>query len=1437
VNNLPQSLDDFLKSTQTGSNGLQSIDDFLGIQQEPDQQPTIPSMTPSEIKNRFGVSNFVDVTQSPRFKEIEQTPVVHGPPVPDTRSGVERTLDYIFKENPVMRVINAPFAYGAQKAADMPYLDGKTDELGFRSLGERMAAQNPVASTGNATIDNIAKKAGDLIAPFYGMQGLPSSVASIPLAQVTANRIGAQVGTGLGGKLASSVATGAMEGAYQGFGGELATDTNPTAGKLAESTAFGVGAGAGLGVLGKLAGSALGSAVERFKARKATEVAPEVQQATQRVFNEYRKPAGPQTLDDVTKGIMDEVNQRITPPLENPKLLDKYLRQHLGEDIPKNELDGLSYNDKAELAQYVKDSLDVHDVASQVAKERGYNWSDMVGARTEPTQSANHVTLDEIIAKEQPVTEQPVTTNTVTKPVTEQPAIKQANPTVDGMRERGHSQTVRLSDMTPEPLKDVFSDPELYKTRSTVKLHEDAQKYIAKNGLQNAYDFVMGAKKMTDKHNAVAQVIAKQLANSGDISRAIDVVSKTAKSGTELGRAIQALSLWNRMDTEGAILLAQRQLNRGNKGEYVSLTPEQAQPIVAATEKIRQVEQTKSLAEEVMDIVANKPAGEKLTDAEVAKIKEFQKQVSEIDGKVKKFLPEEKAAKPRKVVQEIDKVKPEERTRDQIVSYWDARAEIARQKLAKQRNVGIIANTENPVLLYAELGVAKLVKGAVKLADFTEQMVREYGESVKSNIHQVYNKSVDLFRKSQGLPTNDDLTKLVNKAVKDRKLDELEASRLQAWAKDIAFYTDDNLRTEAVQDLQLALKAIGDSTLGQKISTLQTGAQLLNAVTIERNVIGNVASLVAEKVNKVVAVPIDWTFSRLTGERTVKFNPLNQESMWRNYMIGTKSGWKGVSPNGMLNSYDIRPEVFGNKNPLKYITKSLGATMQGFDHAFYRSAYGDVLATYAEQLGKSQGLTRAQIKAQMPDLLKQLDQSIYDLADEAGRYATYQDDTLLSHGAEMLKRGLNKLTDKPVSMIVDKGLLPKSLSTEGFGLGDIVLKYAKTPANLIMRGIDYSPIGILRGMMELAPLVLRRGTFDQYEATRALSRAITGTLGLTGVGYLLADAGILTGSSSMDKDMRSIQEQSGQGAYKVNWSALGRYLTNGFDKNAAKFQPGDHVMDYAWLQPAAISVAMGVNANKAVKERKDGYATGWKVAEKALLGGLASVLENPMVQGISNVIDAGTDIIKKNDATKAKGLIKGVPASFVPTLLNQARTATDNQQRETYSKDLLTEMGNLIKNKLPGLSKTLPVSNDSLGNPRERIQGGQENTVRQYLTSFFSPAKLTEYEVSDEAKMVLDLMNDSNDQTILPRIVDKYLYVDDPITKKQKKIDLNAEQFSKLQQKVGKEVTRKLQLSANYLSNPSIRTDVKVKRVKDILSEVGAKARNDLRAEMGYKRK
>lgn len=1174
-------------------------------------------------------------------------------------------------------------------------------------------------------------------------------------------------------------------------------------------------------------------------------------------------------LDHVMERIRPEVESIITPP-QRRDLLIEYIQKHT--DIPKEEIWNLPMQDLNELGQHVRNGIDLPKIATETAAKHGYDLPKLLdrevpSVSSKVAQDAQSRTYG-VYPETLPTVKRPDSFNIsggaraaapvesvgFTRPrgnatpkagrVQEPPQLTGRNQTAPIIpraevrnvankpkpNELGFAQTVRQSDSTSPTIKQRLEDAPMIGNRTTNAADEErARKLIERNGIHGATNDLLAKKKISSVDNFVAQELLKHYQEVGDIDSFLSVLNKTARENRFMGQAIQALSKWGKLDSEGAALLANKIVNRGKSAaESVDLTPEQLKPVTAATTKVGTANNTRNLADEVMKIVSNKANGEALTQEEQAVIQQFKNQVNEVNSAAKSFLP--KAKNVDDTIKRVSEIKPKDRTRDQVTNYLDAKAEKARKRLAAQRNLGFAATSKgNPAVDYAIIGAAKIAKGVVKMADFTESMIKEYGSGIKPIINEVYNRSVNIFRRENGLPTIEELDRVVNAAIKRSSLTADEAYKMKSWANEIGFMSD-KFKVEATQDMQLALRRLNPPTLGQKVSSLQASAQLLSIPTLLRNVLGNELFNVQEKFNKLLAVPIDYALSKLTGERHLVFKTNNQEQYWRNYGNGTAGGWKGVSPNGQLSASDIYPEAFGEKNPLKYLVKLTGAELQGFDHASYMRAYGDTVGTYATLLGKSKGLSNAEIKRQMPELIKQLDSKIMDIADQAGQYATFQDDTLLSKGAVGLKRLLNKPTDLANKYLVDKGVLNNKLSMEGFGLGDIILKYAKTPANIVMRGIDYSPLGFIRGIGELIPLVTKK-EFNQREAALALSRAITGTLGLSGVGYALADAGILTGGSSSDADIRGLEGMSGKGAYKANLSALRRYIMSGLDKSEAQYQEGDKLMNYAWLQPAALSLAMGVDANKAINDKKLGVdKSSFEVALNALSGGLKSVLEQPLVTGVKQV--AG--IRSWDDVGK---IFKGVPSSFVPALAGQARDFTDNATRSTYDPDMLKEVLNMVVNRLPGLSKSLPQTYSTLGTPNERIQGGKALTPPQFANSFLNPARFTAYTVTPEAKMVIDLINQTGETKVAPRATGKTLIVEDSVTKKNKSIDLTNEQYTELQRVVGEKTAAGLHRIQSILKDPARKDDVKVKRVVDLLDKVGNDARNDLRKRLGYKTK
>ncbi|RUS42263.1 hypothetical protein [Cohnella sp. AR92] len=151
-----------------------------------------------------------------------------------------------------------------------------------------------------------------------------------------------------------------------------------------ENVAIGGVAGGTIGgVFSKLGEYApkMKSAFDGLLKRKQA-ISPEVEQAASEVLAtatpESTIRMGPaeriKTTNDLMTEIGAEVNKRMTPPLDNPNELAKWLQTNLGDDIPLNEVNKLSPDDMRQLAEEVRSGMSKAEVAMKVANEKGHDF-------------------------------------------------------------------------------------------------------------------------------------------------------------------------------------------------------------------------------------------------------------------------------------------------------------------------------------------------------------------------------------------------------------------------------------------------------------------------------------------------------------------------------------------------------------------------------------------------------------------------------------------------------------------------------------------------------------------------------------------------------------------------------------------------------------------------------------------------------------------------------------------------------------------------------------------------------------------------------------------------------------------------------------------------------------------------------------------------------
>ena len=321
-------------------------------------------------------------------------------------------------------------------------------------------------------------------------------------------------------------------------------------------------------------------------------------------------------------------------------------------------------------------------------------------------------------------------------------------------------------------------------------------------------------------------------------------------------------------------------------------------------------------------------------------------------------------------------------------------------------------------------------------------------------------------------------------------------------------------------------------------------------------------------------------------------------------------------------------------------------------------------------------------------------QEAINLAYDEALKATFKDDNALSNTLSTLKKKMGKI-------------------------GDVILPFTKTPANLAMRGFEYSPAGFVKTFNDFANTKkANKGTMTNADISRFLgdlSKNITGS-GMILLGYSLAKSGIITGGYSENENER-------------NWQKL-----KGYQPNA--FHIGNKYYTYDWAQPSSIPLIIGTaiyeGMNKMEKEEASEFEAltqGAKSLGQGLINASDAWFNLSPLQSVSNILGGG-DNASYGNTSPATNILKTVaeyPQTLIPSVSGATARTNDTTIRNTYdSTSYANTYVNKMKSKIPGLSKTLPASYDVWG--RERKRGTDEDA---FVSQFINPGTFGYYNDAD----------------------------------------------------------------------------------------------------------
>ena len=502
-------------------------------------------------------------------------------------------------------------------------------------------------------------------------------------------------------------------------------------------------------------------------------------------------------------------------------------------------------------------------------------------------------------------------------------------------------------------------------------------------------------------------------------------------------------------------------------------------------------------------------------------------------------------------------------------------------------------------------------------------------------------------------------------------------------------------------------------------------SMLFNPKTQVRNILGNAVIAPTNAFSDLFASGVDKMISKKTNVRTT--GTPNLKSYGKGFKTGLYQSYndfkKGINTRNIEgNRFEItQGKSFNDKNVigknLNRVDNLLSFMLDAGDRGFYEASFTNSINNQMI-LNKTNKIT----------------QEMIDIATSEALSRTWQDNNNYTRFVLQTRNALNKINVK------------------GYGLGDILIPFAKTPANLTKAIVDYSPVGLINTINSGINLKksLENGQFTpqmQHEFVQRLGKATAGTM-LYLIGLALAKAGITSGESDDDKDTKN-------------------FMKNTLGINSYSIKIGGKTFTYDWAQPIAAPLSITANIEK---NRKENVSTLENILSSLDTAGNI-LLEQSFMDSINTVLSNNDGIV-----TGMQEAILELPSRAIPTFSKQIVDLTDSTQRQTfeYNAPLKTSV-NKIKSKIPGLSKQLAPSVDTMGRDIQKY-GGKNNVFNVFL----NPANVNSENLSESASEIYRLYKETGDTTLMPRVSPYY------INKNGEKTILTSEQRADYQKTSGK---------------------------------------------------
>lgn len=508
------------------------------------------------------------------------------------------------------------------------------------------------------------------------------------------------------------------------------------------------------------------------------------------------------------------------------------------------------------------------------------------------------------------------------------------------------------------------------------------------------------------------------------------------------------------------------------------------------------------------------------------------------------------------------------------------------------------------------------------------------------------------------------------------------------------------------------------STFMEKANFWRYTSMLTNPTTHIRNIMGNAIQLGARKIKDGIGTAIERAVIKDQSQRTKAVNVDKDLKSFAKGQYDTDQSaamgsgkYSDATAAGIEREIQSKRKMFKGEDVLSRAVQGIGdlnsRALDYEDVIFNRAAYVD---SFAQAL-QAKGVTAAEAHAgtRAADV-----EAARAYAIEEAQRATYRNTTALSEALSKMGRYEG---DNPV-------LKAASFAADAF------LPFRKTPANILTTGLDYSPVGLAKGIKE-AMFDVKSGKCTAADAVDSLASGLTGT-GIFALGAYLAAEGLLHVRAGDDDKEEAFEKSMGKQDYAI--------------------QIGDKSYTLDWAVPAAMPLFAGAAIMESV--RKGGGT--FDALVDSLLGMQDVVLETSMLSSLNDLISYWSYADNKVGYLIDRAA-SSYAGQYIPTIGSKVASVFDDTVRKSYVEKGSGQVASDVNYFLQGAAKKVPGARNQL-QPMVDMWGNEVSNgsaPERVFQSFLSPGFLKAQDNSPATQEIRRLAKATGESAVYPAAAEK----------------------------------------------------------------------------------